>query len=253
MNNPFSLNNKIAIVTGSARGIGQSIAIELARAGANVVISDIISGTSTVSKIKKSKRKSFFIKTDVSKKQDIDNLIKETIRRFKKIDILVNNAGIFPTCPTDKLAEEEWDKTIQINLKGYLLCAQAAGRYMLKRKKGSIINVSSIAGQFGYATAAAYCASKGGIILLTKSLATEWGSRGIRVNSICPGIIETAMTKGLLSNKKTRLGMLARIPLKRTGKPIDIAGAAVFLASDASSYITGQEVVIDGGWTSGLQ
>ncbi|MAG50382.1 hypothetical protein CL621_01930 [archaeon] len=252
MNNPFNLINRIAVVTGSARGIGQSIAIELAKAGANVVVSDIISGNTTVSKIKKLKRKSFFIKTDVSKKEDVDNLIKETIKRFKKIDILVNNAGIFHPCPTHTSSEEEWNKTIEINLKGYFLCAQAAGKYMLKRRKGSIINISSVAGLLGYATAASYCASKGGIVLLTKSLAAEWGPQGIRINSICPGIIETAMTKNLLKDKKTRLGMLARIPLKRTGKPIDIAGATVFLASDVSSYITGQEVVIDGGWTASL-
>jgi len=252
MNNPFNLINKVAIVTGSARGIGQSIAIELARAGANVVVSDIISGNATVSKIKKLKRKSFFIKTDVSKKEDIDNLIKETIKKFKKIDILVNNAGIFRPSPTESLSEEDWSKTIEINLKGYFLCAQAAGRYMLKRRKGSIINVASVAGLSGYATAASYCSSKGGIVLLTKSLAAEWGPQGIRINTICPGVIETAMTKDLLKDKKIRLGMLAKIPLKRTGKPIDIAGAAVFLASDASSYIAGQEIVIDGGWTAAL-
>ncbi len=252
MTDLFDLTGKVAIVTGAARGIGQSIAVELARKGANVVVSDIIPGNSTVNQIKKLKRKSFFIKADVSKKQEVENLINETLKQFKKIDILVNNAGIFQPSPTETLKEEDWEKTIDINLKGYFLCAQAVSKYMLKRKKGVIINIASVAGLEGYAQGASYCASKGGIINLTNSLAAEWGPKGIRVNSICPGIIETAMTKGMLTNKKTKQGMLMKIPLKRTGKPIDIAGAAVFLASDNSSYITGTEIIIDGGWTCSL-
>ncbi len=248
----FNLSGKIAIVTGSARGIGQSIGVELARQGADVVVTDIISGNATVNKIKALKRKSFFVKVDVCKKEEIENVVTETIKKFKKIDILVNNAGIFQPSPTETLKEEDWEKTININLKGYFLFAQSVGKYMLKKKKGNIINIASVAGIGGYPQAAAYCSSKGGINLLTKSLAVEWSPLGIRVNSICPGVIETAMTKDLLADKKTKQGMLMKIPLKRTGKPIDIAGGAVFLASDASSYITGQELVIDGGWTCAL-
>ena len=248
----FDLKNKVAIVTGSARGIGQSIAIELARHGADVVVSDIISGQATVNKIKALKKKSVFIKADMSKKSDITNLINQTIKKFKKIDILVNNAGIFSSSPSETLKEEDWDKTIDINLKGYFLCAQEAGKHMIKKKRGSIINIASVAGLEGYPQAASYCASKGGIVNLTNSLAAEWGPKGIRINSICPGVIETAMTKEMLGDKKIKQGMLMKIPLKRTGKPIDIAGAAVFLASDASSYITGTEIIIDGGWTCAL-
>lgn len=246
----FDLTGKVAIVTGAARGIGQSIAVELARAGADVVVSDIILGDETVSQIKKLKRKAIYVKTDVSKKKEVENLINETIKNFKKIDILVNNAGIFRPGATETLSEEDWNKTIDINLKGYFLCSQAALKYM--RKGSSIINISSVAGICGYAQAAAYCASKGGIRLLTKSLAAEFGIRGIRVNSIHPGVIETAMTSDLLKDKKTKEGMLIKIPLKRTGKPIDIAGPAVFLASDASSYMTGSEIVADGGWICAL-
>jgi len=246
----FNLTGKVAIVTGAARGIGQAIAIELARHGADVVVSDIIPGQATVNKVKALKRKSIYIKTDISKKSEVDNLIKETIKKFRKIDILVNNAGIFITGATKTLKEEEWDKTIDINLKGYFLCTQAALKYM--KKGSSIVNISSVAGIGGYAQAAAYCASKGGIRLLTKSLAAEYGPLGIRVNSIHPGIIETAMIKGILEDKKTKQGMLAKIPLKKIGNPIDIAGGAVFLASDASSYITGEELIIDGGWVAAL-
>jgi len=248
----FSLKDRVAIVTGAAKGIGQAIAIELARHGADVVISDIIPGQQTVNQVKKLKRKSFYIKADASKKQDVENVINETIKKLKKIDILVNNAGIFQPSPTETLKEEDWEKTININLKGYFLFAQAAGRFMLKRKKGSIINIASVAGLEGYAQAAAYCASKGGIVNLTNSLATEWGPKGIRVNSICPGVIKTAMTRGMLKDKKMKQAMLAKIPLKRIGKPIDIAGAAVFLASDASSYMTGEDIIIDGGWICAL-
>lgn len=246
----FNLKDKVAIVTGAARGIGQSIAIELARNGANVVVSDIISGETTVGKIKKLNRKAIYVNTDISDKKQVENLIQQTIQKFKKIDILVNNAGIFIAGETKNLKEEDWDKTININLKGYFLCSQAALKYM--KKGASIVNISSVAGIMGYSQAAAYCASKGGIRLLTKSLAAEYGPLGIRVNSIHPGIIETAMTKNILINKKVKQGMLSKIPLKRTGKPIDIAGPAVFLASDAASYITGEEVIVDGGWTAAL-
>ena len=248
----FDLKNKVAIVTGSARGIGQSIAVELARYGASVVVSDIISGQGTVNKIKALKRKTIFIKADMSKKSDIDNLINQTIKKFKKIDILVNNAGIFQPSPTENLKEEDWEKTMQINLRGYFECSQAALKYMLRKKQGSIINIASVAGLFGYSMAAAYCASKGGIVLLTKSLASEYGAKGIRVNAICPGVIDTAMTKDILADKKQKQNMLAKIPSKRIGKPIDIAGGVVFLASDAASYITGHSLVIDGGWTCSL-
>lgn len=246
----FGLAGKVAVVTGAARGIGQAIAIELARAGADVVVSDIIPGDETVKKIKALKRKSFYVKTDVSDKKQVENLIGETIKNFKKIDILVNNAGIFIAGPTDTLSEESWDKTLNINLKGYFLCAQAAMRHM--KKGASIVNISSVAGISGYAQSAAYCASKGGVRLLTKSLAAELGPRRIRVNSVHPGIIETAMTKETLENKTSREEMLSKIPLKRAGKPADIAGLVVFLASDASSYMTGAEVVVDGGWIAAL-
>ncbi|MBU4086425.1 MAG: SDR family oxidoreductase [Nanoarchaeota archaeon] len=246
----FSLINKVAIVTGSARGIGQAIAIELARQGADVVVSDIIPGDETVKKIKALKRKSIYVKTDVTSKKDIESLIQETIKNFKKIDILVNNAGVFITQPTLDFSQENWDKTLNINLRGYFLCSQAALKYM--KKGASIINISSVAGMSGYPMAAAYCASKGGVRLLTKSLAVEFGPKGIRVNSIHPGIIETAMTQDILKDKNTKEGMVSKVPLRRTGQPIDIAGPAVFLASDAASYITGEELIVDGGWTAGL-
>jgi len=246
----FDLTGRVAIVTGAARGIGQSIAIELARKGANVVISDIIPGEQTVSQIKKLKRKSFYIKTDISKKLEVENLVNQTIKRFKRLDILVNNAGIYLQGDTMSFPEESWDKTMNVNLKGAFLCSQAALKHM--KKGASIINISSIAGIEGSAGGAAYCASKGGIRLLTKALAADVGAKGIRVNSVHPGLIDTAMTKGITSDKKSAEGMISKFLIKRVGKPIDIAGAVVFLASDAASYMTGSEVVVDGGWICAL-
>jgi len=250
MSDLFDLTGKIAIVTGAARGIGQGIAVEMARKGANVVVSDIIPGNDTVNQIKKLKRKSIYVKADISKKKEVENLIKETIKNFKKIDILVNNAGVYISGNTLDLPEETWDKTMNINLKGCFLCSQAALKHM--KKGASIINISSVAGIEGSAGGAAYCASKGGIRLFTKALAAEVGSLGIRVNSIHPGLIDTPMTKDIIVNKKMLDTMMSKFLIKRVGKPVDIAGATIFLASDASSYMTGSEIVIDGGWICSL-
>jgi len=250
MTDLFDLTGKVAIVTGAARGIGQGIAIELARAGADVVVSDIIPGDDTINQIKKLKRKSIYVKTDISKKKETENLINETIKNFKKIDILVNNAGVYITGNTSDLPEETWDKTMNINLKGCFLCSQAALKYM--KKGASIINISSVAGIEGSAGGAAYCASKGGIRLFTKALAAEVGSLGIRVNSIHPGLIDTPMTTSFTKDKKVLEGMMSKFLIKRVGQPVDIAGPAVFLASSASSYMTGSEIVVDGGWICAL-
>lgn len=250
MTDLFDLTGKVAIVTGAARGIGQSIAIELARKGADVVVCDIIPGDSTTSQIKKLKRKSIYVKTDVSNKKDVENLINQTIKTFKKIDILVNNAGVYIPGDTLDFPEASWDKTMNINLKGGFLCSQAALKHM--KKGASIINISSVAGIEGSAAGAAYCASKGGIRLLTKALAADFGAKGIRVNSVHPGLIDTAMTKGFTQDKKTLEGMMSKFLIKRVGKPLDIAGPVVFLASDASSYMTGSEIVADGGWICSL-
>jgi NAD(P)-dependent dehydrogenase (short-subunit alcohol dehydrogenase family) len=250
MGDLFDLTGKVAIVTGAARGIGQGIAIELARAGANIVVSDIIPEEGTVNQIKKLKRKAIYVKTDISKKADVENLIKETIRNFKKIDILVNNAGVYLPGNVLNMPEEIWDKTMNINVKGPFLCSQAALKYM--KKGASIINISSVAGIEGSAGGAAYCSSKGAIRLFTKALAAEFGSMGIRVNSVHPGLIDTPMVAGIKKDKKMIEGMMSKFLIKRVGKPLDIAGPVVFLASDASAYMTGAEIVVDGGWISAL-
>ncbi len=240
----FNLKRKVGIVTGASRGIGQAIAIRLAEHGANVVVSDVLPGDETIKKIRALKRNVIYIKADVSDEGEVKNLINETIKKFKKIDILVNNAGIYQQSPTLNTSREQWSKTIHIDLMGVFLCSREALKHM--KKGASIVNISSIAGIVGFPQAAAYCAAKGGVRSLTKSLAMEFGTKGIRINSIHPGVIDTPMTKGL--TKETEKEILKSVPLGRIGKPSDIANAVLFLASDAASYVTGEELVVDGGW-----
>ena len=253
----MDLKGKIAVITGSRRGIGRAIAEAMAKAGANVVISDIDQKDSdkTAQEIKeKYGQDTLAVKTDVAKKEEIDNLIRKTVDKFGKIDILVNNAGIAPFKPFLDLTEEDWDKVLDINLKGCFLCTQAAVKEMVKNKYGKIINIASVAmGQMGvgFLNLAHYCASKGGIAALTEELTLELTPQGINVNAIAPGVIETPMTKDLLTDETTKKGILARLPKGRLGQPEDIANAAVFLASDDADYICGAVLVIDGGWLTG--
>ncbi|MFH1410554.1 MAG: SDR family oxidoreductase, partial [Patescibacteria group bacterium] len=187
-----------------------------------------------------------------TRKGDIDKMVKKTLQKFKKIDILVNNAGVYFPTPVKDVKEKDWDKIIGINLKGTMMCAQAVGKEMCKEKSGSIINIASVAGIMAFAQSAAYNTSKAAIIMLTKTLATEWASCGIRVNAICPGIFATDMTKGLLKDKGFQTMVKTKIPMARYAVPEELAGAALYLASDASSYTTGHALVVDGGWTVGL-
>jgi len=253
----MDLKGKVAVITGSRRGIGRAIAEAMAKAGANVVISDIdqTDCEKTAQEIKeKYGQDTLAVKTDVAKKEEVDNLIRKTVDKFGKIDILVNNAGIAPFKPFIDLTEEDWDKVLDINLKGCFLCAQAAAKEMIKNKYGKIINIASVAmGQMGigFPNLAHYCASKGGIAGLTEELTLELTPQGINVNAIAPGVIETPMTKNLLTDETTKKGILARLPKGRLGQPEDIANAAVFLASDDADYICGAVLVIDGGWLAG--
>jgi len=193
-------------------------------------------------------------KVDVSNKSEVEEAVQKTIQELNKIDILVNNAGIAQFKPFLELTEEEWDRTLDINLKGMFLCCQAVAREMAKNKYGRIINIASIAsGQVGvgFLNIAHYCASKGGVTALTEALALELAPLGINVNAIGPGVIETPMTKDLLSDPKAKEGLMARIPKKRLGQPKDIANAAVFLASAEADYLTGATLFVDGGWLAG--
>jgi NAD(P)-dependent dehydrogenase (short-subunit alcohol dehydrogenase family) len=246
------LPGKVAIVTGGSRGLGKAMAIGLANAGAHIVVCDVLDTKETVSLIQDLGRESIGLKVDVTKSADIVMMVKKTIDKFHTIDVLVNNAGIVKSQATETMTEEDWKKILTVNLTGEFLCAQAVGTQMIKQKQGRIINIASIAGILGSAQSAAYCASKAGIILLTKTLAIEWGKYGINVNAICPGIFLTDMTESYVKDPGFTQSVKSRIPLGRYAHPEELMGAVVFLASNASTYITGHTLVVDGGWTAGL-
>jgi 3-oxoacyl-[acyl-carrier protein] reductase len=246
------LNNKTAIVTGARRGMGRAIALAMAREGANVVVSDISQEDcqKVVDEIEKLGRKGLALKCDVSSSNDVENMVKRTVAEFGRVDILVNNAGILTFKPFLELTDEDWDRTLNVNLKGQFLCARTAARVMAKNKWGRIINIASISsGGCGIAfpLIAHYTASKGGVVALTEALALELTSQGINVNAICPGAIDTDMAKGTKESGQLAQ-VLARIPKGRLGQPEEIASLAVFLASEESDYISGAAIVIDGGW-----
>jgi 3-oxoacyl-[acyl-carrier protein] reductase len=244
----MNLEGKAALVTGASRGIGREIALELARNGANVAVN--FSGSEAkanevVDEIKKLGKDAFAIKCDVSNSEEVATMVKETIDRFGKLDILVNNAGITRDNLLMRMKEDEWDDVININLKGVFLCTKAVSRQMMKQRNGRIINIASIVGAMGNAGQANYVAAKAGIIGLTKTTAKELASRNITVNAIAPGFITTDMTDQLPEDVKAE--MMKQIPLARLGEPKDIAKMTAFLASDDSSYVTGQTLHINGG------
>lgn len=249
----FELKDKIALVTGAKRGMGRTHSLILAKQGAKVAVTDIDleECEEVAEEIKSQGGEAAAFKMDVSKSEEVEKVFDEVIKHFGRLDILVNNAGIYFSKPALELTEEEWDKMIDINLKGQFLCAKRAAKEMAKNKWGRIINISSVAsGQVGVGIAggAHYTASKGGIIGMTETLAIEWAGLGINVNAIAPGAIDTPMVSAAQIPKEAMEAMLATIPLKRIGKPEEVSAAVVFLASEEASYITGATFYVDGGW-----
>jgi NAD(P)-dependent dehydrogenase (short-subunit alcohol dehydrogenase family) len=250
------LENKVAIVTGGRRGMGKAHALALAKQGAKVVVSDLSleDCQKVVEEIKNQGGEGLAVKCDVSQKHEVEAMVKKTIDQWGKIDVLVNNAGIVEFVPFLEMKEENWDRMMAINLKGYFLCAQACAKQMVKQKSGSIINVASVAmGQqgIGFPNIVHYCASKGGIAAMTEALALELAPYQIRVNTIAPGLIDTPMIQGIKNDPQSMNALLQRIPMHRPGKPEEVSNLVVFLASDESSYMTGSTIVIDGGWLAG--
>ena len=236
--------------------MGKAHGLKLAYAGAKVVLADISQQECQLvaDEIIKNKGEAMAVKCDVSQKAEIDNLVSEALKKFGKIDILVNNAGIYPFEPFLQMPEKNFQKVIDINLKGYFLMAQAAAKEMVKQKSGAIVNISSIAmGQVGvgFAGLTHYCASKGGITAMSQAMALELAPFGVRVNCIAPGAIDTPGTHTTEMTEEQKAAMVAPIPLKRQGRPEEISNAVLFLASDESSYMTGSTMVVDGGWVAG--
>ncbi|MEC0213791.1 3-oxoacyl-[acyl-carrier-protein] reductase [Paenibacillus ehimensis] len=242
------LTGKVALVTGASRGIGRAIAIGLAEAGADVVVNyagSEAAAAEVVQAIEALGRKSFKAKANVGSVQEVEDMFKLVLEAFGRIDILVNNAGITRDNLIMRMKEEEFDQVIETNLKGVFNCVKAATRPMMKQRFGRIVNISSVVGTTGNAGQMNYAAAKAGVIGMTKTAAKELASRGITVNCVAPGFIETDMTDKLSEDQRSQL--MTQIPLARLGRPEDIAKAVVFLASDDSSYMTGQTLHVDGG------
>jgi NAD(P)-dependent dehydrogenase (short-subunit alcohol dehydrogenase family) len=249
----FDLPGKVALVTGAARGLGRAIALALAEAGADVALGlrDIASDSGVVAEIAARGRRSLPLQMDMTKPEQIRQAFDRTVKEFGRLDILVNNAGIAPDNLAENVTEEDFDRTVGINLKGTFFACQAAGKIMIQQKSGCIVNMGSQAGFAALPTESVYCMTKAGISHLTKCLAVEWGKHNINVNAVAPTFIHTPGTEGALADTAFRQDVVDRIAaLHRIGEPIEVAGAVVFLASPAASLITGHTLVIDGGWTA---
>jgi NAD(P)-dependent dehydrogenase (short-subunit alcohol dehydrogenase family) len=247
----FDIKGRKALVTGAGKGIGKVLAISLAEAGCDVALFGLHKEnlSEVAAKIKKLGRKALVVPGDVSKKDDVSRAFSIIKLEFGRLDICVNNAGISMQVPVEKMSEEDWNKIIDINMKGVFFCSQEAAKMMMPDKKGSIINIGSISARIVNLpqSQAVYNTSKAGVVMLTKTTAVEWAGYGIRVNAISPGYMKTEMTLSSMSHLfPTWEGMT---PMKRLGEPDELRGALIFLASDASSYMTGHDLVIDGGYT----
>ena len=247
----FSLEGKTALITGSRRGIGKTIALAFAEAGANVAVCDLVTDDGKLNgvteEIRKMGRRSVAVPVDTSRKKDVDHMVESVLQEFGVVDILVNNAGTGAAAPILDLPEDEWDRVINVNLKGYFLCAQAVGKKMVERKNGAIVCTAS---QYAFKAApgmGVYCVSKAGVSMLIRVLARELGSFGIRVNGIAPGLVKTDMSRHDWEDPEIRAQREAATPLGRLAETTDLAGAALFLASDASAYVSGDTILVDGG------
>ena len=245
----FKLDDKVALVTGASRGLGQAIAVGLAEAGANVAChGNTRSPEETCHRIEQLGKQAFPVTGDLSDRETPGRIVDSTVGRFGRIDILVNNAGTIRRAPAVDYSEEDWTQVIEVNLSAVFRLSQLAGRLMLAQGQGKIINIASLLSFQGGITVPAYAAAKGGVAQLTKALANEWAGKGINVNAIAPGYMRTDNTKALQADEVRNRQILERIPAGRWGEPSDLAGAAVFLASPASDYLNGHVMVVDGGW-----
>jgi NAD(P)-dependent dehydrogenase (short-subunit alcohol dehydrogenase family) len=252
MSQLFNLTGKVALVTGASRGLGRSMARGLAEAGADLVLTSrhLAEVEQVASELATGGRRVLPIQADVTRAAEIEEVVSRAVATLGGIDILVNNAGINIRKPALELTESDWDQTLGINLKGCFLVAKAVGRHMVARKAGSVINIASMMASVVLAERAAYASSKGGLVQLTRVLAVEWASSNVRVNAICPGPFLTDLNRSIVNDPEKVKYFMDRLPMQRFGKPEELAGSVVFLASEASSFITGTTIYIDGGWTA---
>ncbi len=243
------LKKQVAIVTGAGQGIGRAIALTLAREGATVVVNDIDleKAEKVAEEVSAQGGQALPVQADVSKAKDVDILVKKALDSYKKVDILVNNAGVAKMTRLLDLTEAEWDRTMNINIKGQFLCSKAVIAQMMKQKRGKIVNIASLAAHIAAPGLAAYGASKGGVVQLTKALAVELGKYNIMVNAVSPGLTLTDLIKSAVRDRPDFIEGIDRIPLRRAAEPEDIANVVLFLASSESDYITGQVIIVDGG------
>lgn len=247
-------DTQVALVTGGSAGIGQATALAFAREGARVVVADLLQdeGEQTVERIRSQGGEATFVRTDVSSPAEVASLFERTLEAYGQLDVAFNNAGIEGNmAPTADCTEENWDRTIAINLKGMWLCMKHELAHMVPRGKGAIVNCSSVAGLVGFPGLPAYVASKHGLVGLTKCAALEYATQGVRVNAVCPGVIRTAMIDRLLKqNPEMEPQLVAGEPMGRIGNPEEIASTVTWLCSDAASFVTGQAIGVDGGWVA---
>jgi NAD(P)-dependent dehydrogenase (short-subunit alcohol dehydrogenase family) len=248
------LNDKVAIVTGGGSGIGRGVCLAFAREGAHVVVADVNlqSARETLAGVEAARRRGLAVQTDVSDPAQVNAMVAAARAAFGRIDVLFNGAGIIFAKSVLDTTVEEWDRLMAVNLRGQFLCLQATARIMVEQGRGKIINITSILGAQGRVERVAYCASKAGITSLTQTCAVELGPRGVYVNAIAPGSIETGMTKSAPSTPEETQRKIAGIPLRRRGDPDDLTGPAIFLASDESDYVTGAVLTVDGGFTASV-
>ncbi len=244
--------NKVAIVTGGSFGIGRATCIAFAQCGAKVAVVDVVEDNETVNRIKAAGGEAVFIKCDVSKSADVQAMVEKTVKTFGRLDYAYNNAGIEGVAaPTHECTEENWDRTIGINLKGVWLCMRYEIPHMLKQGKGAIVNCASIAGLVGFQGLTAYVATKHGVVGISKTAGLEYAKAGIRVNAVCPGVIKTPMVDRFTKMKNEAEQQLINMePVGRMGEPEEVANTVIFLCSDAASFVTGTAITVDGGWVA---